>query len=328
MSSANFDRYDLGTNVREDLADMIYDISPTQTPFMNGIGRGTCSNTYFEWMTDALTGASVTQLVDGADAGSDQSAATTRIGNYCEIQGKVIRVSGRAEKVNKAGRRSELSYQIAQRSKELKRDIETSLTANNASVAGNSTTASETGGLRAWIETNDNIAGDGASGGFSAGIVAAATDGTVRALTEANLRSTIRGCYTSGGEPDTIMVGPTMKQVISEYLFTSSARIATLTRDANGSGQASAIGAVDVFISDFGTLKLIPNRFSRERDVFVLDMSMWEVKYLRPFFVKKLAVTGDAENRQILADYGLCSKNEAASGVVADTDSTAAMTAS
>lgn len=339
MTASNFDRYNLVNadsldNVREDVTDIIYDISPTQTPCLSGMGRGTASNTYTEWPLDNLAAVDPNNaLIDGADAGSDQSSPTARHGNQCQISGKVARISGRAEAVDKIGRRSEMAFQVAKRSKELKRDMEAILTSNQASAVGDSATASKLGGLRAWYTTNTSLGATGANGGWAASVVGAATDGTVRAMSETDLRGVIESCYTNGGEPDTIMCTPTMKTRISEYLFSSSARIATLYRDeAGGQGQATAVGAVDVFVSDFGALKIIPNRFQghngtapRHRDVHVLDMALWETRYLRGFQTLPLARTGDAENRQIIVDYTLCSKQQEGSGVVADVDHTTPM---
>ncbi len=331
MSTANFDRYNVGDNVREDLSDKIINIAPTETPFVSQIcSKGKADQTYFEWVIDDLdTVDGSNARIDGADAGADTSSKGDRVGNYCQISDKPIKISGRADTVKKAGRKKELGYQLMKAGKKLKRDMETILTGNQASLAGDSSTASTTGSLRAWIATNDDFDTGGASGGFSGGIVGAATDGTgTRALTEAELLAVVKDCYVAGGEPDTIMVSPSVKQRMSAYMFGSTARIATPYRDSAGSkSPMAAIGAVDVYVSDFGELKIVPNRFQRDRDVFVLDSGMWELKYLRPMKVNKLAKTGDAENRQLIVDYGLCAKNEAASGCVADVDHTTAMTA-
>ena len=341
MSTANFDRYNLVNgdnkdNVREDVSDIISNISPTQTPFLSAAGTGKASATYTEWPKDSLLDVNdANALIDGADAGADVSTPVERVGNWCQISGKVARISGRAEAVDKIGRASEMAYQMAKRGKELKRDMEAILTGKQASVVGDSSTASKLGGLRNWYETNTNIAGDGANTGWAAGGLVAATDGTIRALTETALRGVIQSIYSEGGEADTIMVTPPMKTVISEYLFTSSARIATLYRDAPGQAPGTAVGAVDVFVSDFGALKIIPNRFQgmvsgtpRHKDVHVLDMSLIEVRYLRKFFTSPLARTGDADNRQMLVDYTLCVKNEAGIGLVGDINHAVAMTAS
>lgn len=343
MSTSNFDRYDLAggdnlttermhDNVREDLTDVITNIAPTQTPFQSGIGSGSCSNTRFDWLIDDLGAVDGSNArIDGADAGADTSSAAVRVSNHCQISDKPIKVSGRAEVVNKAGRRRETAYQLMKAGKKLKRDLETIITGNQASLAGDSSTAGLTGSLRAWIETNVQLdATSGANGGYNAttGVVDAATDSSAQqALSMSDVDSVILGCYNEGGEPDTIMVSPTMKSKLSDFLFTSSARIATLQRETPGTSQATAVGAVDVYVSDFGVLKIIPNRFQRDRDVFILDMSLWRLDYLRRYRTNNLAKTGDAENKQLLVDYGLRSWNEKGSGVVADVDPAADVTA-
>ena len=346
MAATNHDRYDLaydGTDndnlttermndqVREDLSNIITNISPTMTPFQTGIGTGSTDNTRFDWIIDELSAADTTNArIDGADAGSDTSSVGNRVSNHCQISDKPIKVSGRADVVNKAGRTRELAYQLMKAGKALKRDVEAIITSNQASVAGTSAAASKTGSLRAWLETNIELdATSGANGGYNlaTGVVDAATDSSAtQALTMTDLDAVILGCYNEGGEPDTIMLSPTMKQKLSSFLFTSSARIATLQRETPGDS-GTAVATVDVYVSDFGTLKIIPNRFQRGRDVFVLEMSKWRLDYLRRYMVNRLAKTGDAENRQLLVDYGLRSWNEKASGAVVDVDTTAAVAA-
>jgi len=346
MAAANFDRYDLnpatGDNVREDFSNAIYNIDPTATPFMTGCAKGTAKNTRFDWQTDDLHTVDPTNAaIDGADAGADESEAAVRIENTAQISTKTIRVSGRSDAVDKAGRRAELAYQLSKAAKSLKRDMEAIITSpTQGAVVGSSVLASETAGLSAWIKTNrfamDGTAGDDTFAAVGAGGPGDVTlAGTPATFTETALRNTIRACYDAGGDPGTIMVDPTNKQNISQYLFTSSARVATLFRDTAGSGtgQATATGAVDVYVSDFGALKIVPNRFlghsgsvSDGEHIYVLDMSMWEVCYLRSFRTLKLARTGDAENRELLVDYGLKSRNEAASGCIDTVDSSVAMT--
>ncbi len=346
MSTANFDRYDLATDgdsVREDLLDVIYNIAPTRTPFMTGIGVGSARSDFHEWQTDDLHAVNPNnKAIDGADAGSDQSENSVRVGNYCQISTKVIKVSGRADAVNKAGRRTELAYQLTKATKSIKRDMEAILTANNAAVAGGESTAPETAGALAWVRTNwGTMAATGSSaptmsggaGGSGYPDAAATVAGTDAALTETKLRSQIQAQYTTGGEADTILVAPKLKQVISEYLFNTSARVATLYRDeAGNSGQATATAAVDVFVSDFGAFKIVPDLFIAhdgtnpdDSMLLLLQMNMWAVCYLRTFRTIQLATTGDAQNRELLVDYCLRCNNEAANASITDIDADSAM---
>lgn len=337
MSTTNFDRYDLATsgdNVRESLTDVIYNISPTEVPLQSNIGRGSTANTLHEWQIDELAAVNTSNAaIDGADFGSDSSDEAQRIGVYMQISIKYLAVSRRANIVNKAGRKSELAYQIAKKGKELRRDVEAMACLNNATVAGNSTTASETAGLGAWLKTNTSRGATGTDPALSNTTygepTTAAGDGTQRALSEATLLGILKDCYVQGGNPNMIMVGPTVKQRFSNYMFGSSARIATQYQDQGPSrrGGVSVVGAVDVYVSDFTVLDIVPNRFQRERDVWVLDTEYWEITYLDGYKTETIAKIGDAERRHILVDWGLKSNNEAASGVVADIDETTAMVA-
>lgn len=310
-----YDTYDM-KGIREDLRDVIYDISPVETPFLSNIGKGTCRNTYHEWQIDSLAAASTSNaVIEGDDATTDAQTSTTRRGNYTQIMDKVILVTGTSESVERAGRDSELGYLLAKAGKELKRDLEATLTANQARVAGNATTARKFASLGAWVKTNDVIGGTGSPAGASPtgdGTDARTDAGTKAALTEANLNTAIRNAWTQGGEPNMIMVGPVNKVKITAFVGN-----ATKYKDVS---DRKVVNAVDIYESDFGQLTVVPNRFQRETDCWVLDTDMWDVVYLpgREFKVNDLAKTGDSERKQMLVECTLVSKNEAASAMVAD----------
>ena len=304
-----FDTYD-AVGIREDLQDVIYSISPTETPFMSAAAREQVKNTFHEWQTDSLAAAATNnKVIEGDDATLDASSATARIGNYTQIMDKTVVITGTQEAVDKAGRASELAYQIAKKSKELKRDIESTLLTNQVRAAGNSSTARTFGSIGAWIATNDNFAADGSSP-TAADASDARNDGTQRALTEAMLKDVIKGTWNSGGNPSVIMVGPFNKQKISGFTGGS-------TR-FDASEDKTLYTSIDVYSSDFGDLEVVPNRFSRDRDALVLDMDYWSVGFLRDFTMHELSKTGDSEKRQLLAELTLISRNEGASGGVFD----------
>ena len=258
-----FTRYS-AVGIREDLSNVIYNISPEETPFISNIGRENVKNTYFEWQTDSLAAASDSNAaLEGDDISSFTAVSpTSRIGNYTQISTKNVVISGTLEALDKAGRRSELTYQLAKLGSELKRDMESALLANQSPVAGNTTTARRTAGLPAFIKTNTDF---GSGGADTAGI-AARTDGTQRAFTEDQLKDVIAKVWESGGTPKMLMVGSDNKQVASGFTG-----IATRFRDVPAGQQAQIVGAADVYVSDFGTVNIVPNRFQRARDAFVVD---------------------------------------------------------
>ena len=302
-----FDTYD-SIGEREDLSDVIYNISPTDTPFLSSAAKTQATAVLHEWQTDSLAAAVTNnQVIEGDDATAEAISATTRLSNSCQIMDKVIAITGTQEAVDKAGRASEIAYQIAKKAKELKRDLEASLTSNNAEVTGSATAARVAGGLRSWVATNDVMGTSGTSGGAGN---TAATNGTQRAFTESLLKTVIKSVWNAGGNPTMIMVGPFNKQKLSGFTGNS-------TRFDAGA-DATLYTSVDVYASDFGQMQVVPNRFSRDRDAWVLDMDYWGVAFLRDFTMHELSKTGDSEKRQLLLEATLESRNEAASGCVAD----------
>ena len=298
--------------IREDLANTISNISPEETPFMSNVGSENVSNTFFEWQTDSLASTSTTPVINGDDVSSfDATSATTRLGNYTHIRRRTYVIADNLAAVDEAGRADEVAYQVAKRGKEIKRDIEATLLDNNARVAGNSSTAPETAGLGAWIATNDSV---GTSGAAPTGDgTDARTDGTQRAFTEAMLKDVMQQTWTSGGNPSVLMVGAFNKQAVSAF-----AGIAAQRYQAPSDSPTTIIGAADVYMSDFGTLQVVPNRFQRARDAWVLDPEYASVCYLRPIQQVELAKTGDAEKGMLIGEFGLKVMNEAAHGIVAD----------
>lgn len=295
---------------REDLSDIIYDISPTQTPFMSAIAHVGADATNHEWQTDALDAASDgNAVIEGDDATTTAATPTVRLGNIAQISDKVPRVTGTQRKVDSAGRGDELDYQIIKAAKALKRDVESSLLANKAKVTGNSTTARVAAGIEAWIATNDNFGVGGTSPSPADG-TDPRNDGTQRAFAEADLKTVLAGCFDSGGEPDLLMVGSFNKQAASA--FSGNATRNTDSRDQK------LMTAIKIYVSDFGELQVVTNRFQRSRSALVLDTDMWAMATLRDFEQEALSKTGDSDRVQILVEYTLESRNEAASGGVFD----------
>ena len=302
---------------REDLSDVIYNISPTDTPFMSSVGKTKATAVYHEWQTDALAAAvGNNAAVEGADATSLTVTPTARVGNRTQISTKTVQIAGTQESVDKAGRKSEKAYQLAKASSELKRDMEKTLLSNNVAAAGNSTTARTLGGLQAWLNTNAVLGSGGTAG--SGGTTARAS-GTDAAFTEAMLKSAVKQAFVQGGNPTVLMVTPTQKQVVSGF-----AGIAAQRYEAPSNKASTIIGAADVYLSDFGTVSVVPNRFMTADSgdggevAFVLDPEYAAVAYLRPFQTNELAKTGDSEKTQLLVEYTLEVKNEKAHAIIAD----------
>ena len=305
---------------REDLSNTIFNIAPTETPVVSSIGKTKATATYHEWQTDDLAAASASGLLEGADAAGASDTPTTRVGNRTQIQGKTVHISGTLDSVDKAGRKTETAYQLAKAGQELKRDMEKTILGNVAASNGTAGSAARLlGSIQSWLGTNfvtmtDGVAPVGANG------TAARTEGaTASAFTEAKLKDVVKSCFENGGNPTLLVVPPTQKQVVSTFTGIAEQRY-----QAPAAKATTIIGAADVYLSDFGTLSVVPDRFMTAdttpdaEQALVLDPTMASVATLRPFESNLLAKTGDSEKHQMLVEYTLQVSNEKAHGIVAD----------
>tara|TARA_R110000803_G_scaffold23517_3_gene57641 strand:+ start:1864 stop:2805 length:942 start_codon:yes stop_codon:yes gene_type:complete len=293
---------------REDLSDIIYNVAPWETPLLSAMPNNSASGTLHEWQTDSLAAVDATPWeIEGDDATTDAAAATVRLTNYCGISDKVARVTGTQEAVDSAGRGKEMAYQLVKRGRELKKDIETAIFANNIKVAGNDTLAREVAGIEAWVDTNTSAGASGSDGSLGA---TARTDGTQRAFTESLLLDVHQAAWTAGGNPGHVYVGAFNKRVASGFTG-----VATKFKDVD---DKKIIASADVYVSDFGEMQIVPSRHCRSRTAYLLDHEMLAFSTLRNMETVDLAKTGDSERKQIICEWTIECRNEAAHGLVAD----------
>ena len=315
--------------IKEDLSDVIVNIAPDETPFYSMARKGTAKNRTPEWLRDTLRNPNPSNVtIEGDDASSSTTTQPDRLKNIVQLFNETVIVSDTARAVDAAGRADELKYQVAKAGRSLKRDLEMRICGNYASVVGNSTTGGQSAGAEAWITTNVSRGATGSSGGFNSGtgLVAIATDGTARTYTETLLKAVIKASWDAGGEPSVVMMSGAKKQTASTFTG-----IATQFNEINGQNKTLIYGAVDIYKSDFGQHKFLPNRFvgaaaSRTatnglypgQTALVLTPNTWEVKFLQPWATERLARTGNSEKRLLKAEATLACKEERANGVVAD----------
>ena len=311
--------------IREDLSNIIYNISPTETPFLNGCGRGSADNTTFEWQTDELKTVAMNVQMEGNDYTSTAATEPRRLTNYTQISATQVQSSGTAEAVDFAGRKSTQAYQLAKRAKEMKRDMEYMLLQGTVKVLGSSGTARETAAFSTWVGTNDASTSNVVAASTGAGITnsGASTypDGTTNSATGgANTTTTIalinnvaERIWNLGGTPDTILCNGTVKGTISSSTV-GGAVVAAPRKDIGSKDNITAVNAVDVLVTDFGTFKVVPDRFIPATNVDFIDFDLWSVDYLRPFGTESLAKSGDSVKQLLIAEYGLRAKNGNGSG--------------
>lgn len=291
---------------REDLSDAIYRISPTQTPFLNLASKGKATHTLHQWQTQDLASAAANAQAEGDNASAKTVTPTVRLASRTQISTKTVIVSNSQQAMNPAGRKDEMGYQLALASLELKRDMEFGLTQNRVGTSSPRSVK----GLPCWIGDNVDTGGSYVAPVYTSTDGTTNTDGTQIAFTESRLKNVLQKIYTAGGEPDVIMLPPLAKQTFST--FTGNA-----TRfDKSEDGKLFA--SIDVYVSDFGEIKAVPNRFQRARDVFILQSDKWAVAYLRPFTTIELATTGDAMQRELVVEYALEARAPKANGAVYD----------
>lgn len=324
LVSNAFPTYDSRRN-RETFSDLISMITPDETPFYSLIRKESVEGTHPEWSTDTLaTPVTTNKVVEGDTYAFAAVTATSRVGNYCQISTKQFAITETQEVVSKAGPKSEIGRQRAKKGVELRCDIEAALLSNNASIAGAAATARQSGGLRAWLSTNDSIGATGASGGFntSTGVVDAATPGTQRAFTKTLLDDTIELTYKAGGNPTILMLSPYAKRVFSTFM--SDSNVAAFRTPLTGKSQGTIVGAADCYLSDFGTIDVVPNRQMIRASGLALNAYLITPDKVAKGFLrdiqedKDVAKTGDALPRVLKAEWSMVMKNEAAHGVVAD----------
>jgi len=328
-----------GGLIREDVMNKIWDISKIPLPFTDMIGSGKSKNEYKEWTVDELAKPDLSNAVgDGADASGNDTKTGARVGNHNQISDKVVEVTFRSDASDTIGRSKELAYQLMRRQQELRRDVEAIALSNQASVADDNATGvvGKAGGLPSWLATSCI---NGTAGHFDPAtkLTVARAGGTKKTLTETNIRDVVETIYDEGGDPTKLMSIPKVIRRISEYLFTSSARVGTLMSDQGKSAEkATALGAVNVFVTDFGTLTMVANRLQQKykdsggtddvADVFILDPEYLSLSYLQGYRTDDLAKLGQKSRRQMIVDWTLVVNTEKAHGMIGDVDIVAPVT--
>ena len=308
-----FDSYDV-KGIREDLENVIYDISPEETPFYSSLKKVKASNTYHEWQTDSLRSSAANAHIEGDDTAGEARTATTRLGNYTQIFKNAVIIPDTDEGLDKAGRAAEMAYQVLKIAKEQKLDIEKALFDNNKYEVGSASAARELAGCGAYVKTN--VANIGGSGGANpTGSVpgnTARTDGTATVFTQADFDTVMQSIWEAGGNPDTVYLSAFQMNKALDFTGYNN------QRSHIEATSKTVVKAVDIYVTPWGTVEFTPSRENRGRDVWIMDSDMWAVGVLRPTKNTELAKTGDSTKRQVLTELTLISKNEAASGLVAD----------
>ena len=307
-----FDSYD-AVGIREDLSNVIYNVSPEETPFYSKAKKTSAKNTLVEWQTDSLRASAANAHIEGDATAGEARSATTRLGNYCQIFKNAVVVPDTDEGLDKAGRAKEIAYQTLKIAKEQKLDIELALFANNARVAGNATTARELAGVPAWLTSSTNFGANEGADPTGDGTDARTDETTTLiAFSQARFDSVMQSIWSAGGKADTVYLSAFQMNLALGFTGNNN------QRSAVQAGDAKVIKSLAVYVTPWGSVEFMPSRENRSRDVFIIQDNMWEVALLRPTKNVALAKTGDNTTRQVVTELTLCAKNEAANGGIFD----------
>lgn len=305
----------LAVTIREDLESIINDISPQDVWFQSSIERGKAKSTLHEWLTDALNAPAQNAQIEGDDFTAVARPVPTRLKTYLQISKKNFEVTGTQQAVDNAGMAEMLGYHTAKSGLELKRDMEKILLGQYISTAGSSTAIRTTGSTEVYMYTNNHIKltlqTTSTTPVPSSGLAQGVTAGTSTAMSEAEFKSMLQQAWSCGGETDTICVGPTLYNSISQFTG-----LATRFRDVGSKQQAQIIGAADVYVSAFGSHKIRLSRYVTSTSVQALDMSTWKLVMLRPFRQEEISKIGDAVRRQLIVEYALVCKSPTANAKI------------
>jgi len=302
--------------IREDLEDVIYNITPEETPFYSACKKVKATNVNHEWLTDTLRASAANAHIEGEDTSIDARAAQTRLGNICQIFKNSAQVSDTDSGLTKAGRNQQMAYEMLKVAKEQKLDIEASLFSNNAKVTGSSSTARELAGAPAWMTSNTVFGANEGADPTGDGTDARTDETTaVTAFTQAKFDTVMQSTWENGGKPNSVYLSAYQMNIALGFTGMNNQRS---TVGASVGGTNAVINAVDIYVTPWGTVEFKPCRENRSRDVFIMQDDMWKVAVLRPTKNVELAKTGDSTKRQVTTELTLVCANEASSGIIAD----------
>lgn len=300
-----------GGALREDLRDVIYDISPMDTYFFSNAGKGSARSTTHEWLVDQLAAPAANSQIEGDSFSATVRGLPTRLKNYTNISKKDFEVTRTANKVNNAGMSKLMAYHAFRAAKEIKRDIEFMQLGNNAAGAGSSTAARVSAGVPNWIYSGQHYKTSAQTlqtttapvSGFATASGGSWTN-SATAYVEADLRDMLKLAWSTGGEVDVVICDS-----VAFNKFSTFTGVAQRFRDVASRSPAQMIGYADVYVSPYGTVKLVLSRYAPANTAYGLQMDMWETAYLDNFQTVDIAKVGDAERKQIIVEWTLVCKN-------------------
>ena len=310
--------------LKEDVSDVISNISPTKTPFQMSLGNEKVHQRHFQWQEDVLRTAALNAQAEGFDATENAPVATVMRTNETQILSETIKVSGSSDATDYYGRAKESAYQLAKSMAAIKRDFENSLVGTAQAVAvGSDGVARQFNGFQSQL-LNDS------TGTLSATNTVVYTGATTTVMSEKNLEDVLQQVFTNGADPNVIMVTPQNARTISDFAK-ASGRYRTYDASSPAKGQRTIVNVVDLYVSPFGEQRVVNNRFVKGAplasgtgivNTLIFDTNMWKQMTFRPWFRETLAKTGDNLKQMIVGEFSLKHRNYRASGAIVENTGT------
>lgn len=287
--------------IKEDVSDIIVNISPTKTPFQASIGSENITQKTHEWQEDSLNAVAANAQPEGSVAITAVQNPTVLRSNTSQILMKTASVTDSADTTATYGRDREMAYQLSLRAAEIKRDLENAFVGvNQAAVTGSDGVARSMASALNMIN-NANVYTMGEGLNYSGGLPSTAV------ITEVAVTSVAQELFTQGAEPDTLMVKPGDKLNVAAFQASGRTRFVE-------NGQKDIVNTVDFYESPFGRLKVVMNRFILPSTALVYEASMWKKLVRRNWSRVTLAKVGDSSQVMIVGEFSLKHKNFQASG--------------
>lgn len=311
--------YELGPqnakNIREDLGNVIFNVTPFMTPFTSGIAQTKATADNHEWLTDTYADSVETNAaVEAEKVDSSEGSERTRKGNYVQIATKGVTVTKKAEMFDRAGvPGKEMAYQLMKKGKELQMDVEKQVLSNQIKVIPTNAAAGVSATVSSWILANQVVSGTGGVANTASTGLTKPTPGTSEAMTQANLDELLDGVWDNSGD------------FSSAKIMGSAGTISTLRNNADVSKGISTdvttnaangeiINRVAVYVSQFGPIAVVPNKHMPADTLYVLDYSTWGLAFAggKKIHTTDIATQASAEQKLLECYYTLEARSEEA----------------
>lgn len=283
----------------EDVSDIITNISPTKTPFQSSIGNESISAKNPQWQQDTLRTAADNKALEGFIATDVARTPTVMLSNVTQIFSDVFRVTNTSDAVKTYGRAKETAYQLAKTGEELKRDFEFSC----VGISRNLNAGAETVTPRNMTSAIFSSGGTGMI--HSSNVIAGGT----AALTETMVLNCQKAVFDNGGEPTILSIKPSDSIIVANFAAASGR-----TRDFSQDKKVTNV--VDLYVSPYGEVKVVLNRFQLSTVAFMYDPANYKKLTLRPWARTMLAIDGDSTRHMVVGEFSLKAKSNYASGLI------------